>query len=94
MMQMPQLHAFGNSNPRLDELFLDTTYCNKKYSLPTQQEAISAAIEVAEHEMAISKKDVKMKTLFLFKSIIFNYKTFINYFNSINPSKTLERFKI
>lgn len=68
MMQMPQLRAFGNSNPRLDELFLDTTYCNKKYSLPTQQEAISAAIEVAEHEMAISKKDVKMKTLFLFGS--------------------------
>lgn len=68
MMQMPQLRAFSNSNPRLDELFLDTTYCNKKYTLPTQKEAINAAIEVAEHEMAISKKDVKMKTLFLFGS--------------------------
>ncbi|KAL7534648.1 hypothetical protein ACHAXR_006011 [Thalassiosira sp. AJA248-18] len=69
MMQIPQLSAFGNSSsPRLDEIFFDTTYCNKKYSLPTQEEAISAAIEVAEKEMAISKKDKKMKTLFLFGS--------------------------
>ena len=68
MMEMPQLRAFSNSSPRLDEIFLDTTYCNKKYSLPTQEEAISAAIEVAEKEMAISKKDQKNKTLFLFGS--------------------------
>ena len=68
MMQMPQLRAFSNSSPRLDEIFFDTTYCDTKYALPTQEEAISAAIEVAEKEMAISKKDIKMKTLFLFGS--------------------------
>lgn len=63
MMQMTQLRNFSNSSPRLDEIFFDTTYCNSKYTLPTQEEAISAAIEVAEKEMAISKKE---KTLFLF----------------------------
>ena len=68
MLNMPQLRAFSNSSPRLDELFLDTTYCNKKYTLPTQEEAIGAAVEVAEREMAISKKDAKNKTLFLFGS--------------------------
>jgi len=68
MMGMPRLRAFGNSSPRLDELFLDTTYCNKKYTLPTQEEAIRAAIEVAEKEMATSKKNKNMKTLFLFGS--------------------------
>eukprot|EP00579_Thalassiosira_antarctica_P031049 CAMPEP_0202032200 /NCGR_PEP_ID=MMETSP0905-20130828/65400_1 /ASSEMBLY_ACC=CAM_ASM_000554 /TAXON_ID=420261 /ORGANISM="Thalassiosira antarctica, Strain CCMP982" /LENGTH=983 /DNA_ID=CAMNT_0048596055 /DNA_START=87 /DNA_END=3037 /DNA_ORIENTATION=+ len=68
MMQMPQLRAFSNSSPRLDEIFFDTTYCDTKYALPTQEEAIGAAIEVAVKEMAISKKDIKMKTLFLFGS--------------------------
>lgn len=68
MMQMPQLKAFSNSALRLDELFLDTTYCNKKYTLPTQEEAISAAIKVADKEVAISKKGKNNKTLFLFGS--------------------------
>ena len=65
MMGIPQLRAFNNLSPRLDEIFLDTTYCNKKYTLPTQDEAISAAIEVATKEMQSSKKE---KTLFLFGS--------------------------
>jgi DNA cross-link repair 1A protein len=47
---------------------LDTTYCDAKYTLPTQQDAISAAIEVAQWEMEVSKKDKSMKTLFLFGS--------------------------
>ena len=68
MLQMPQLRAFSNNSTRLDELYLDTTYCNKKYTLPTQADAINAAIEVAEKEMAMSNKDKKMKTLFLFGS--------------------------
>lgn len=67
-MQMPQLKAFSNSSPRLDELFLDTTYCNRKYTLPTQKEAISAAIKVAERELVTSKKGANNKTLFLFGS--------------------------
>ncbi len=68
MMQMPQLRAFGNLSPRLDEIFLDTTYCDARYTLPTQEEAIDAAIEVATKEMELSKKEKSMKTLFLFGS--------------------------
>jgi DNA cross-link repair 1A protein len=69
MMRVPQLRAFGgNSSMRLDELFLDTTYCDAKYTLPTQEDAIRAAIEVAARETDISKRDKSMKTLFLFGS--------------------------
>ena len=68
MMQVPQLLAFSNGRSRLDEIFLDTTYCDAKYTLPTQEEAISAAIEVAGKEMQTSNKDMTMKTLFLFGS--------------------------
>lgn len=68
MMSMPQIGAFSKISPRLDELFLDTTYCNAKYTLPTQQDAISAAIEVAQWEMEVSNKDKSMKSLFLFGS--------------------------
>lgn len=68
MLEAQQLRAFYNGSPRLDELYLDTTYCNPKYTLPTQEEAINAAIEVAEREMTVSKKDKKSKTLFLFGS--------------------------
>lgn len=68
MMQVPQLRAFGNSSQRLDEIFLDTTYCDEKYTLPTQEDAISAAIEVATKEMEISRREKSMKTLFLFGS--------------------------
>lgn len=68
MMQVPQLLAFSNGSSRLDEIFLDTTYCDAKYTLPTQEDAISAAIEVAEKEMITSNKDKTSKTLFLFGS--------------------------
>jgi DNA cross-link repair 1A protein len=68
MMQVPQLLSFSNGSSRLDEIFLDTTYCDVKYTLPTQAEAIRAAIEVAEKEMLTSKKDKSSKTLFLFGS--------------------------
>lgn len=68
MMQVPQLLAFSNGSSRLDEIFLDTTYCDTKYTLPTQDEAISAAIEVAGKEVLVSNKDTTMKTLFLFGS--------------------------
>ena len=42
-------------------------FADKKYSLPTQADAIAAAIEVAEKELATSKKE-RMNTLFLFGS--------------------------
>ena len=67
MMKMPQIRAFSNLNPRLDEIFLDTTYCDKNYTLPTQEEAIMAAIQVAEKEIATAKRE-RTKTLFLFGS--------------------------
>jgi len=52
MRQLPPLEAFISSKYRLDELMLDTTYCNKKYAkLPTQEEAIRAAIQVMHKEM-------------------------------------------
>jgi DNA cross-link repair 1A protein len=68
MMQVPQLLAFSSGASRLDEIFLDTTYCDAKYSLPSQEEAISAAIEVAEKEAMTSIRDKSMNTLFLFGS--------------------------
>lgn len=40
---------------RVDELFLDTTYCDPKYVLPTQEEAIEATIEVALREVEEAK---------------------------------------
>lgn len=61
MMQQAPLRALQNGS--LDELFLDTTYCDPKYSLPTQEEAIQATIKAFEVEM----KD-KGKTLHLFGS--------------------------
>jgi len=35
----------------LDELYLDTTYCNEKYHLPPQSKAIKATIQTFEKEM-------------------------------------------
>ena len=66
MLDIPQIRALSALSPRLDELFLDTTYCNPKYALPTQEEAIAAAINVASEEMDKSKRG--SKTLFLFGS--------------------------
>ncbi|GMI10606.1 hypothetical protein TrLO_g13792 [Triparma laevis f. longispina] len=45
----------------LNELFLDTTYCDEKYCFPEQGEAVKATIECVENE------DIKnLSTLFLF----------------------------
>lgn len=48
-----------NQHPQLDELFLDTTYCNAKYTLPAQDIAIKATVECAvrEAQQAMSKKE-------------------------------------
>ena len=61
MMQQAPLRALQKGS--LDELFLDTTYCDPKYSLPTQEEAIQATIKAFEVEMKN-----KGKTLHLFGS--------------------------
>ena len=67
MMAMPQLRAFSNMKPRLDEIFLDTTYCDPKYTLPTQDAAIAATIKVVKEEMSTAKM-MGTKSLLLFGS--------------------------
>lgn len=65
MTQYAPLRAFSTLQYRLDDLFLDTTYCDAKYTLPTQAEAIQATIEVAEREWQQSQARGK-RALFLF----------------------------
>lgn len=55
MTKYAPLRAFSTLQYRLDDLFLDTTYCDEKYTLPTQADAIQATIEVAEREWQQSK---------------------------------------
>lgn len=50
---------------RLDDLFLDTTYCNEKYRLPTQEEAIAATVAKAVDEVESCRKTGK-RLLMLF----------------------------
>jgi hypothetical protein len=64
-MKCAPLHAFSTLQVRLDDLLLNTTYCDEKYTLPTQAEAIRATIEVAEKEWELSKR-LGQRTLFLF----------------------------
>jgi DNA cross-link repair 1A protein len=53
---------------RLDELYLDTTYCEEKYSnIPSQREAIDATMKVIEKELADCAKR-RLKPLILFGS--------------------------
>jgi DNA cross-link repair 1A protein len=59
------LKDFFTQNIRLDDLFLDTTYCDEKYCLPTQDEAIEAAISKAEAEVIACRKAGK-RLLMLF----------------------------
>lgn len=56
MMNHAPLRDFASSRSRLDDLFLDTTYCDEKYDLPTQDVAIKAAVEVAVQEVEYSKR--------------------------------------
>lgn len=54
MLDQPQLKQFwqGSNGIRLDDIYLDTTYCNDKYStMPSQKEAIAAAVSMAREEM-------------------------------------------
>jgi len=71
------LRDFANLRTRLDELYLDTTYCDPKYAtMPTQAEAIEAGVAaaVAESEGDFGEEDGGKKrkrrrnTLFLFGS--------------------------
>jgi DNA cross-link repair 1A protein len=61
MMQQAPLRAFASQQMILDEIFLDTTYCNPKYTLPTQEETIAATIAFVEKDI----QDTGSKTLHL-----------------------------
>jgi DNA cross-link repair 1A protein len=65
MTRYAPLRAFSTLQYRLDDLFLDTTYCDEKYTLPTQAEAIQATVEIAEKEWHQSKARGR-RALFLF----------------------------
>lgn len=55
MLGQPQLRQFwqeGSNSMRLDDLYLDTTYCNEKYAtMPSQKQAIAAAVSTARNEI-------------------------------------------
>jgi DNA cross-link repair 1A protein len=57
--------ATGNEHARLDELFLDTTYCDAKYTLPTQAAAIAATVEYAVEQVQLAKMH-RQRILLLF----------------------------
>mmetsp|Transcript_25454 Transcript_25454/g.70296 ORF Transcript_25454/g.70296 Transcript_25454/m.70296 type:complete len:717 (+) Transcript_25454:61-2211(+) len=61
----PHLSGFCSGALKLDELYFDTTYCNPKYSLPSQQDAIQATVEFAERTVN-QARNRKQKLLVLF----------------------------
>lgn len=67
MLQQGPLASISSGKLLLDELFLDTTYCNPKYTLPTQEEAIKATVSIVKGEIQNSKER-KCRTLHLFGS--------------------------
>ena len=58
MLQQAPLRALQKST--LDDLFLDTTYCDPKYTLPSQAVAIKATIEVFESELKNGTKTLHL----------------------------------
>eukprot|EP00977_Amphora_coffeiformis_P019592 scaffold7349_cov173-Amphora_coffeaeformis.AAC.73 len=50
---------------RLDQIYFDTTYCDPKHTLPTQQEAIDATVEYAVAQVQEAKKK-RQRLLLLF----------------------------
>lgn len=65
MMTQAPLRPFARGECLLDEIFLDTTYCDPKYTLPSQKEAIEETIKVAKQEVARAKQN-KSRILMLF----------------------------
>jgi Cft2 family RNA processing exonuclease len=65
MQAQAPLRPFMNGTHRIDDIYLDTTYCDPKYDLPSQHKAIEAAIEVALKEVDTATR-TKKKLLMLF----------------------------
>ena len=51
---MPALKSIHSGAVRLDEIFLDTTYCDKKHAFPEQEASISAVLDLVEEEVSAS----------------------------------------
>lgn len=60
------LKAFVSEKSILDDLFLDTTYCDPKYALPPQADTISAIQTLFQEEVDRCKENRTCKTLHLF----------------------------
>jgi len=99
MLGQPQIRQFwqeSNGMSRLDDIYLDTTYCNEKYStMPSQEQAIAAAVSTAREEiegppakyslLPISTSRRKTSTLLLFGSYtIGKEKIFMSCAQSLN----------
>ena len=54
------IRRMNEGSVRLDELYLDTTYCHEKHSFPPQAAAVRAAVDLVEEESR------RGKTLFVF----------------------------
>jgi DNA cross-link repair 1A protein len=65
MLNQAPLKAFALGKIQLDELFLDTTYCDPKYTLPTQDKAIRETVTVVRKEIQ-SAQENKCRTLHIF----------------------------
>lgn len=63
--RIPWTGRRDDTKRRIDELYLDTTYCNPQYALPTQDECIAAAVQVASEEMQ-QVRATKNRLLLLF----------------------------
>ena len=50
--ELRQLCQEGSNGMRLDDIYLDTTYCNEEYAtMPSQKQAIAAAVSMARDEI-------------------------------------------
>ena len=56
MMKMPEIRQFATLHYRLDELYLDTTYCDPRYKLPSQEDAIREVIKLIESDFKNYKR--------------------------------------
>jgi DNA cross-link repair 1A protein len=61
MMQHNPIREIASRHVELDELFLDTTYCDPKYSLPSQDDTIEAVVKLFQQH-----KSNRKRTLHLF----------------------------
>lgn len=65
MQECSHLKPFSSGQSSLDCIYLDTTYCDEKYALPTQDEAIKEATRVASREFNLACRS-KQSLLMLF----------------------------